>query len=66
MKNPRKLRNITLKSLRKYFESKVYDSSGDSLMSSRLLHHENVDTTNKYYLAISKEKKKKVVDRAFK
>ena len=65
IKNDRKLRNITLKSLRKYFESKVYEFSGDGLISSRLLHHEHIDTTNKHYLAITKKKKKEVVEKAF-
>ena len=65
IKGERKLRNYTLKSLRKYFVSKVYGAGGDGVMSSRLLHHKKVDVTNQHYLAISKERKKEIIEKAF-
>ena len=64
-KEKRKLRNYNLKSLRKYFVSKVYSNSKDGLMASRLLHHEHVDTTSNYYLGISKESKLEVLNKTF-
>ena len=64
-KEKRKLRNYNLKSLRKYFVSRVYANSKDGLMASRLLHHEHVDTTSNYYLGISKESKLEVLNKTF-
>ena len=66
IKNQRKLRNYNIRSLRKYFVSKVYSFNRDGLMASRLLHHEHVDTTSNYYVGISKESKLDLLNKTFK
>jgi len=65
MQNNRKLRNYSLRNLRKYFVSKVYDSSNDGMIASKMLHHSHVDITGNYYVGVSKEKKLKVLDKSF-